>query len=79
MASENSTNVNAYTNPVADLTIDGLNGSEAIKVLDISGRMLKKGHNSDGKNKKTINIRSIPNRVYLIKIQMPVGSSVSQK
>lgn len=80
VTSENSTITYAYPNPAADeLTIDGLNGSEEIKVLDISGRTLIEGRNSDGKNKKTLNIRPLPNGVYLIKIQMPDGSSVSQK
>jgi hypothetical protein len=45
-ASENSTIIYAYPNPAADeLTIDGLNGSEAIKVLDIFGRTLIEGRN----------------------------------
>jgi hypothetical protein len=80
LASESNTIIYAYPNPAADeLTIEGLNGSEAIKVLDISGRALIEGRNSDGKNNKTLNIRPLPNGTYLIKIQMPDGSSVSQK
>jgi uncharacterized protein YdbL (DUF1318 family) len=79
-ASENSTIIYAYPNPAADeLTIDGLNGSEAIKVLDIFGRTLIEGRNSDGKNKKILDIRPLPNGAYVINIQMPDGSLVSQK
>ncbi|MGG7661757.1 DUF6923 family protein [Dyadobacter sp. BHUBP1] len=80
MASENSAMIYTYPNPAADeLTINGLNGSEVIKVLDIFGRTLIEGRNSDGKNKTVLNIRPLPNGVYLIKTQMPDGSSVSQK
>lgn len=76
---ENSTMMYPYPNPAADeLTIEGLNGSEEIKILDILGRTLIECRN-DGKNKKTLNIRSLPDGAYLIKMQMPDGSSVSQK
>lgn len=78
--SENSATIYAYPNPAAEeLTVEGLNGSEAIKVLDTSGRTWIEGRNGDGKNKKTFNIGLLPNGAYLIKIQMPDGSSVSQK
>ncbi len=69
-----------YPNPAADeLTIDGLNGSEAIKVLDIFGRTMIEGRNSDGKNKKTLNIRLLPNGAYLINVQMPDGFRLFHK
>ncbi len=80
VTSENSAIINTYPNPAIDkLTIDGLSGSETIKILDISGRTLIENLNNNGETKKTVNIRSLPNGTFLINIQMPDGSSFSQR
>ncbi len=72
--------ISAYPNPAMDeLTVTGLNGSELIKILDSSGRTLLESLNRDGGNKKTLDIRSLSGGIYLINIQMPDGSSISQK
>lgn len=80
VTSENGAIIITYPNPAIDkLTIDGLSGSEAIKILDISGRTLIENLNNNGETKKTVNIRSLPNGTFLINIQMPDGSSFSQR
>ncbi|MBO9611401.1 MAG: T9SS type A sorting domain-containing protein [Dyadobacter sp.] len=61
------------------MTIDGLGGAETIKILDTSGRTLIEDLIHQGETRKTVNIRSLPNGIYLINIQTPDGYSVSQK
>ncbi|MCE7042514.1 DUF6923 family protein [Dyadobacter sp. CY312] len=78
---ENATaRISTYPNPVQEeLTIEGLSGTETIKVLNVSGRVLIESRNKAGDNKKTLNIGSLPGGIYLINIQATDGSSVSQK
>lgn len=79
-ASENGAQIYTYPNPAMDeLTIDGLTGSETVKVLDILGRTVAESFNNEGKVRKTLNIRFLPNGTYVINIRMPDGTSVSQK
>ncbi len=72
--------ISTYPNPAQDeLIIDGLSGSETIKVLNVYGQVLIESRNNDGKDKNTLDIRSLTKGIYLINIQTPEGSSVSRK
>ncbi len=72
--------ISVYPNPVQDeLTIEGLGGSETIRILDVSGRIMTQGRNGAGQNRHTFDIRSLSNGIYVINIQMPDGSTISQK
>lgn len=80
ITAENGASVHAFPNPAMDeLTIDGLTGSETVKVLDIFGRTLVESSNNEAEVRKTLDIRHLPNGTYLINIRMPDGTSVSQK
>lgn len=72
--------ISVYPNPVQDeLTIEGLGGLETIRILDVSGRIIIQGRNGAGQNRHTFDIRSLSNGIYVVNIQMPDGSIVSQK
>lgn len=75
-----SSSISTYPNPVQDeLIIEGLSGAETIKVLDTSGRIIVESNNTMNQSKKTLDIRSLTNGMYLISIQAPDGSLVSYK
>lgn len=75
-----SLSISTYPNPVQDeLIIGGLSGAETIKVLDISGRIIVESNNTMNQSKKTLDIRSLTNGMYVISIQAPDGSLVSHK
>ena len=72
--------ITVYPNPVQDqLTIEGLGGAETIRILDVSGRIVTQSRNEAGQSRHTFDIRSLSNGIYVINIQMPDGSTVSQK
>ncbi len=72
---ESTVNVTVYPNPFSSVFSINADGAQQYEIYDLTGKLLQKGSPDNGK----VNGAALPKGVYLLKVFMADGSSVSKK